>query len=262
MAITSWVRILASVGMIIFAGAVTAGATGAFFSDSETSNANSFTAGSVDLSIGSRFSSTSNGNGQFALETDNAGRTLYTFTDLKPGDSGQGAFDLMGSSNEAFLCAKQTFTLMPENDRIETEVEAGDLSDGDQNGELQSYLQFAIYSDENENGVFDSGEPLNVNGDLGDGNGFTSAEIAAAGWISAADPTAPNTWLIDSSILPGESYSAGFMYCFGDFDSTGACIMPAGDQNDAQTDGLVGSIEFQAVQSRNNSSFTCSSLNA
>src|SRR3989344_1817357 len=163
MAITSWVRILASVGMIIFAGAVTAGATGAFFSDSETSNA----------------------NGQFALETDNAGRTLYTFIDLKPGDSGQGAFDLMGSSNEAFLCAKQTFTLMPENDRIETEVEAGDLSDGDQNGELQSYLQFAIYSDENENGVFDSGEPLNVNGDLGDGNGFTSAEIAAAGWISA-----------------------------------------------------------------------------
>jgi len=49
-----------------------------------------------------------------------------------------------------------------------------------------------------------------------------------------------------------------------------ATILPAtaglscsgiGDQNKAQTDGVTGSIEFYAVQSRNNMSFTCASMN-
>ena len=46
-------RILLSLGMIVFIGAVVAGATGAFFSDTETSSGNTFAAGELDLKIDS-----------------------------------------------------------------------------------------------------------------------------------------------------------------------------------------------------------------
>jgi predicted ribosomally synthesized peptide with SipW-like signal peptide len=47
-------RILASLGMIVFVAAVVASSTGAFFSDTETSTGNTFTAGSLDLKVDSQ----------------------------------------------------------------------------------------------------------------------------------------------------------------------------------------------------------------
>lgn len=46
-------RILASLGMIVFVAAIAASSTGAFFSDTETSTGNTFTAGDIDLQIDS-----------------------------------------------------------------------------------------------------------------------------------------------------------------------------------------------------------------
>lgn len=46
-------RILAALGMIVFVGAIVASGTGAFFSDTETSTGNTFTAGALDLQIDS-----------------------------------------------------------------------------------------------------------------------------------------------------------------------------------------------------------------
>ncbi len=46
-------RLLLSLGMVVFVGALAAGATGAFFSDTETSTGNTFAAGSLDLRIDS-----------------------------------------------------------------------------------------------------------------------------------------------------------------------------------------------------------------
>ncbi|TSC85843.1 MAG: Uncharacterized protein G01um10148_751 [Parcubacteria group bacterium Gr01-1014_8] len=77
-------RILLGLGMIIFIGGAVAGATGAFFSDTETSAGNIFTAGSIDLKIDHSLS-TYNGepNGEdFTIVSD----TLTTFT----GDDGAG----------------------------------------------------------------------------------------------------------------------------------------------------------------------------
>ena len=46
-----------SIGMLAFVGAVVAGATGAFFSDTETSTGNTFTAGTIDITVsGDNFS--------------------------------------------------------------------------------------------------------------------------------------------------------------------------------------------------------------
>lgn len=46
-------RILAALAMIVFVGTVVASSTGAFFSDTETSTGNTFTAGAIDLKIDS-----------------------------------------------------------------------------------------------------------------------------------------------------------------------------------------------------------------
>src|SRR3989344_3849899 len=74
MAITSMVRIFASVAMIVFAGAVVASATGAFFSDEEVSQTNTFAAGTLDLEV----------DGGFGFATT----TPFTVSDLMPGDTG------------------------------------------------------------------------------------------------------------------------------------------------------------------------------
>src|SRR3989338_9429258 len=44
-------KILLSLGIIVVVGAVVAGATGAFYNDTETSNGNIFVAGSIDLKV-------------------------------------------------------------------------------------------------------------------------------------------------------------------------------------------------------------------
>ena len=51
--------------MIVFVGAVVIGATGAFFSDTETSTGNTFTAGAIDLGVDNE----SYYNGAFNEET-------------------------------------------------------------------------------------------------------------------------------------------------------------------------------------------------
>lgn len=72
MAITSIVRILGGLGMIIFAGAVAAGATGAFFSDAETSTGNTFTGATLDLVLtGGEISTT----------------VPFSVSDMMPGDT-------------------------------------------------------------------------------------------------------------------------------------------------------------------------------
>lgn len=65
-------RILLSAGIVVFVGAIIAGATGAFFSDTETSSNNIFTAGSIDLKIDHSLS-TYNGDpngGDFTIVSD------------------------------------------------------------------------------------------------------------------------------------------------------------------------------------------------
>lgn len=49
--ILSTKRLFVSVAMLLFVGAIVATTTGAFFSDTETSTGNTFTAGAIDLKI-------------------------------------------------------------------------------------------------------------------------------------------------------------------------------------------------------------------
>ena len=96
-------KILMSLGVIVAVGAIVAGATGAFFSDSETSVGNTFTAGDIDLQIDNEsyaidYNIPGYDNPVGALVasthtswelTDLTIEKFFDFVDLKPGDMGE-----------------------------------------------------------------------------------------------------------------------------------------------------------------------------
>lgn len=159
-------KILLSLAMIAFAGALVAGATGAFFSDSETSTGNVLAAGAIDLGI----DNTSYYNGRFNPGTswsldfdldDGCPNFLYdgepgggededgdlefidclffNFDDLKPGDFGEDTISLHVTNNEAWLCADVTLT---SNDDVSCTEPEDDLVGGE-NGDCENQLPAA-----------------------------------------------------------------------------------------------------------------------
>ena len=79
-------RILAGLGAIVFAAALIIGASGAFFSDTESSTGNTFSAGEVDLTI-TGLTHLYNGSTTTGPTFTQNGFT-FGLSDLKPLDSG------------------------------------------------------------------------------------------------------------------------------------------------------------------------------
>ncbi|MFW6210383.1 MAG: SipW-dependent-type signal peptide-containing protein, partial [Patescibacteria group bacterium] len=108
-------RLILSSGMLVFVAAVVAGGTGAFFSDTETSTGNVFTAGSVSLDLtdvehdwlGEDGAIDEDGNSYFqTIRSD--GNLRYQFNDLKPLDNGTLTSSLENGANDAFVCKRFT----------------------------------------------------------------------------------------------------------------------------------------------------------
>lgn len=95
--------------MLVFVAAAVAGGTGAFFSDTETSTGNVFTAGSVSIEFTGIDQTYGYNDGvdpvdnYFEVSTrDNI--PFFTFNDMKPRDAGELSFGLENGANEAFVC--------------------------------------------------------------------------------------------------------------------------------------------------------------
>src|SRR3989338_852898 len=171
-------KILLSLGMIVFVGAVVIGATGAFFSDTETSTGNTFAAGAIDLGVDnhSYYNGVLNDGTTWrvdydidpllgdnpdttnVVETDyviEAGRQFFNFDDLKPGDWGEDTISLHVKNNDSYLCADVTLTSDEDNDQTEPEIDDGDLiaNNGPQNddGELADSINFYWWADDGDN---------------------------------------------------------------------------------------------------------------
>src|SRR3990167_1862353 len=157
-------KILLSLSMIAVVGVVVAGATGAFFSDTETSTGNTFTAGAIDLKVDSQChyyqyvggQSGPNGDGYVDVgctdpdetgpvvmgnwsETDleNGVHKFFSFNDLKPGDKGEDTISLHVYDNDAW--GRINFNMRDNDDNGLTEPESDvDSTDGADNGELLS----------------------------------------------------------------------------------------------------------------------------
>ena len=265
-------------------------ATGAFFSDTETSIGNTLVAGAIDLKV----DNTSYYNGVFNQATSwgltdlNEQNRFFDFRDLKPGDFGEDTISLHVDNNDAWLCADVTLTSNDDVNCTEPEL-ADDLAclepNGDNtDGDLAGRVNFIWWADDGDN-VFESDEtllqPAGNMGLLGVGNTtiVTLADSQSNIW---------NPGLSPSPFPGGLTDYIGKGWCFGTFTMTpveqdgpivdinpadgipdngpdsgrgaGYTCDGSSENNAAQTDSMTADISFRAEQARNNANFLCNPL--
>ncbi len=274
-------RLAFSLVTVLFSGSmIAAGATGAFFSDTENSTGNTFTAGAIDLKIdnASYYNGVAN-VGTSWTETDLTDQKFFDFADLKPNDYGEDTISLHVDTNDAFLCADVTLTSNNDNGVNEPEGVDGDVSDGPGMGELAALVNFIWWADDGDN-VLETGENVISQGPIG------ALSLNSPFKFALADSD-ENIWTgIGGPVVGNMTYYIGKAWCFGtigtspdDQDGAGNAKSPAGDNNanatagepedggiscdgslldnTSQTDSLTADVSFEAVQARHNSAFQC-----
>ena len=277
-------RIITSLLTILVAAVVVVGATTAFFSDTETSVGNTFAAGDIDLQIDNtsyaidwNIPGFQNPTGAFVASThtswtmrDLTVEKFFDFVDLKPGDYSEDTISIHVGSNDAWVCAAARITDDNDNTYVEPEV-ADDLTVGVDplltDGELDDGLNFAFWVDDGDN-VFEDGEQVFLEGPL--------SGLGEAGQIALADSN--SSILSEGEPIPGgETFYIGKIWCFGDLTpnqrpdredpnpqlnnpvnrGTGWTCDGSFVNNAAQTDVVVGDLQFYAEQARHNDQFSC-----
>lgn len=259
-------RILISLSVIGVVAAVIVGGTIAFFSDTETSTGNTFTAGAIDLTVDNQSYVTGpDGNLVYSNETswildDLTGQLFFNFSDLKPGDIGEDTISLHVDSNDAYLCVAMQITDNSDQSCTEPELEV-DVNCPADGGELAENIEFAFWADDGDN-VYEDGEYLFLEGKISD---------VFQGQIALAD-SQYNVWTETGGALEaGTTKYIGKAWCFGDLQmielnqGTSDPLQRSGFatcdgvavNNAPQTDRVMGDIQFYAVQARNNPNFTC-----
>lgn len=274
-------------GLVFIAGAVgviATGGTGAFFSDTEASTGNTFTAGAIDLKVDNESYAT-DANGVFAASpltswasTDlTHGELFFNFKDLKPSDKGEDTISLTVNNNDAYACMDMTLTSNDDKSSTEPELADGDTPDDPNNtwdGELAQNLQMFWWADDGDN-VYEIGENGISQGVQTLYNLATTTPYS----VALADST-HNVW--NPSVpgpIPGNTtkYIAK-AWCFGTLVPTPVTQdnLPGGNNNGplsgrgmgftcngttldnlTQTDSATVDVAFRAVQSRHNPDFTC-----
>lgn len=89
-------RLLFSGAVLTVAAAFILGATFAVFSDTETSSANVFESGAVDLKVGndSYYNGSASASTTWAIKDLNNGELFFNFLDIKPDDEGEDTISL------------------------------------------------------------------------------------------------------------------------------------------------------------------------
>lgn len=274
-------KILLSIGIIAFAGfALAAGGTGAFFSDTETSTGNTFTAGAIDLKIDntSYYNGVASPNTSWSL-VDLTIEKFFNFDDVKPGDTGEDTISLHVDSNDSYLCANVTLTSDDDNSLNEPESLDGDTTGGVGEGELADAINFIWWADDGDN-VLETGENTLPGGPIG------ALDVGESATVTLAD-SVTNIWTgIGGPVTGNSTVYIGKAWCFGPIaaaplaqDGSGIILNPsldndgnqtagqpadggiscsgAGLNNITQTDSLTADVSFSAVQARHNDDFLC-----
>jgi len=265
-------KILLSSAVLIAAVAVVVGATTAYFSDTETSSGNTFTAGAIDLGIDnhSYYNGELNEGTTWRVDyniSDDPPRQFFNFSDLKPGDWGEDTISLHVNNNESWLCADLTLTSDDDNGLTDPEGDV-DQTDGNGYGELADAINFYWWADDGDN-VYEDDEHLLQAGPLG------ALSVGQTATVALADSD-NNIWTgeEDDPLDPQDVRFVAKAWCFGDATMNPPYEQDGGNQqsgpddrpvvcsgvnegNETQTDSLTADISFRAVQSRNNDDFTC-----
>ena len=135
-------RILISLMTVALVSALIGGGVYAYFSDTETSTGNTFTAGTLDLN----------------LDGGNINVVKFTVSDVKPGDSGGGSWTVANVGSIAGYLDLESISV---SEAIGTTTDpelADEVPPGTDTAQLGNYLMVHIFVDTNNNGSWDSGE--------------------------------------------------------------------------------------------------------
>jgi len=237
-------KILASLMVIGLVASAIGMGTYAYFSDTETSTGNTFTAGAIDLKI----DSTCKYNGQtqkfctWESKDLGTGDVFFNFNDVKPGDFGEDTISFDLTSNPAWACIYVTNIVDSDNgcNGPELKAEPNCLADG--NGELDEHLYVTIWVDDGAgNSALACNNELDTNERIIVDNKPLSKYID--GQTSVVIPVADKNNL--PVLQPGR-------YCIGIKWS-----VPPTTGNDVQTDKVGADLSFYVEQARNNPDFVC-----
>jgi len=212
---------------LLSAGAVAAVAlvaTNAFFSDTETSSGNTFTAGKLDLKFQV---------GAPAAWVDVNGNPLFdgiTFPtgDLKPGDNDEKTVRLWVDNNPS--CGKLSINVTEDQDNSCTGPELKDEPNcsASANGQLNDQVNFAVWKDPNCNNKLDQGESILVSGPIISNKAYSIGDLP---------------------VTEASAQCYGVAYCFGTWNGTscdGSLV-----NNAAQSDSFKADVTINALQKRN-----------
>jgi predicted ribosomally synthesized peptide with SipW-like signal peptide len=135
-------RILLSLMTIALVSALIGGGVYAYFSDTETSTGNTFTAGTLDLN----------------LDGGNTNVVKFTVSDVKPGDNSGGTWTVANVGSIAGYLDLENISV---SEAIGTTTDpelADEVPPGTDTAQLGNYLMVHIFVDTNNNGSWDSGE--------------------------------------------------------------------------------------------------------
>ncbi|OGZ98476.1 MAG: hypothetical protein A3C07_02600 [Candidatus Sungbacteria bacterium RIFCSPHIGHO2_02_FULL_47_11] len=284
-------KIILSLSVLAAVAAVAVGATTAFFSDTETSTGNTFTAGAIDLTVDntSYFSNSGGEDGIYNSATSwllkdlDSEDLFFNFSDLKPGDWGEDTISLHVDNNDSWLCADVTLDSDDDVTSTEPELEGGDEDvNDDPTGELANRVRFIWWADDGDN-VLETCDFDNAPVNCADESTLNGGPLGALGVGNTAKVTLADSGnsIWEGGPVPGESTRyIGKAWCFGDInedpvdqdgvgftqavggngpDERGAGFSCDGsdEDNSTQTDSMTATISFRAEQSRNNPGFTC-----
>lgn len=264
---------LLSIGVVAVVALV---ATQAFFSDTETSKDNSFTAGEIDLKIdndsyidqGSGLVRSEGTTWGFPDGQDDPLGLFFNFTDLKPGDNGEDTISIHLSSNPAWMCVDLDITTNSDETCTEPEDDA-DAENGacfpetdGTNGDLAGDLNFFFWLDDGDN-VFETNEVELTHGPAQNVLGGVTWALADS-QTNGGQPFEPT---VEGPYYIGKAWCYGTLTMVprdpqegdGGPDERGGGYTCDGELvgNEGQTDLLKGDITFRAVQSRHNPEFVC-----
>ncbi|MEK7565943.1 MAG: TasA family protein [Patescibacteria group bacterium] len=157
-------RIVLSLIVLALAGSVAIGATRAYFSDTETSTGNTFSAGTLDLN----------------LDSGNTNVVKFTVSNKAPGDTGTGTWTIKNVGTVNGFLDVQPITLSDDDNNCnEPEAAVPDATCGSVGGgDLSANMNVDLFVDANNNTIYD------VGGDTPIYTGLLSG-IATAGYDSS-----------------------------------------------------------------------------
>jgi len=295
----SYIKVMMSVGVVVFVAALAIAGTGAFFNDTETSTGNVFTAGALDLKVdsvghvnglvcyqGAWASETAvqwSENNKQLEEVGNVDAENAAYNEAHPANVPQAGDDCGSTWVETDLGAETFFDF--------ADLKPGD--DGENTISLHVYdndaYACAIIDNmqDDDNGLT---EPEEEVGDAtgGVGEGELSQELRFFAWDDDGDniweegevvlfsnTEGPASDVIDGVVYPlftpqtgvleaTTTHYIGLYWCYGAItvDTNANTLSCDGSEvtNLTQSDSLTADFTFYAEQARNNESFVCPAL--